>query len=305
VADRIAVIVNNAAGCGYGPDWAESVTGKFRAAGMDAGLEIVHGGAEIAAATRKAIAEGVPTIVAGGGDGTVNAVASSLIGSEIRLGVLPLGTLNHFAKDLKIPLQLDQAIDNIVAGHCVRIDAGEVNGRIFINNSGIGLYPEIVATRDAERRRSGIGKWRALFRASVEVLRRYPFLETRLTVDGQRQDRRTPCVFVGNNQYGTRGFGIGERKSLDAGVLSVYVVESPNRWAFFALLVRSLFGRPHPTQELETLLTTELVIETRHRHKRVATDGEVTDMQTPLRYRILPRALSVLAPPAPTAMPER
>jgi len=304
MADRIAVIVNSTAGCGRGSEWADSVAGKFREAGFEPSMHVVSGGSEIEAATRRAIADAVPTIVAGGGDGTVNAVASNLIGTGIRLGVLPLGTLNHFAKDLNIPLQLDQAVQNIAAGHCVRIDAGEVNGTIFLNNSGIGLYPEIVAVRDAERRRFGIGKWRALFRASIEVLRRYPFLNARLIVDGRPQDRRTPCVFVGNNEYGTSGVGLGERKTLDAGVLSVYVVDSPSRWAFLALVVRALFGRRHPTNELEALLATELVIETPQGRKRVATDGEVTDMQTPLRYRILPGALSILAPPASAAAVE-
>lgn len=301
LANAIAVIVNSTAGCGYGPQWLDSLREKFRAADPEASIEMASGGAEIAAAVKKAIENGARVIVAGGGDGTVNAVASSLIGTEIRLGVLPLGTLNHFAKDLRIPLQLDDAVKTIVAGHAQRIDAGEVNGRIFLNNSSIGVYPELVTARVAEQKRFGIGKWRALLRASVAVLRRYPFVHTRLTVDGQEQDHHTPCVFVGNNQYGTSGFGIGNRQRLDAGVLSVYVVGSPRRLALVGLVLRALVGRLRQARDFESLLATELVIDAPHGSPRVATDGEVTAMQSPLRYRILPGVLSVLAPPASAA----
>ena len=296
MTQRIAVIVNQASGSGHPSEWAENLAGSFRAHGCDASVTMVKDGSEIENAVRRAVADGFPTIVAGGGDGTVNAVASKVVGTDIRLGVLPLGTLNHFAKDLRIPLQLDEAVQNIAAGHCSRIDAGEVNGRIFLNNSSIGLYPELVTLREADQRRYGVGKWRAFVRASLEVLRRYPYLHTRLIVDGQPQDRHTPCVFIGNNEYGTSGFGIGGRKRLDAGILSVYVVGSPRRSALFALAVRALCGSLQRTPDFEAMLATELIIDTRQTDKRVATDGEVTAMQAPLRYRILPGALAVIVP---------
>src|SRR5476649_731552 len=113
-------------------------------------------------AAKRALARGVDAVVAGGGDGTINAVASVLAGSSVALGVLPLGTLNHFAKDLNIPLDLDQAIATIARGTTAQVDVGDVNGRIFVNNSSLGLYPHIVRARDQQQRRLGRGKWTRL-----------------------------------------------------------------------------------------------------------------------------------------------
>ena len=89
-------------------------------------------------------------VVAAGGDGTINAVAAAIVDADKALGVLPFGTMNHFAKDLNIPLDFDGAIETIVAGHVTRVDVGDVNGRIFVNNSSLGLYP-----RDHPRTRHG------------------------------------------------------------------------------------------------------------------------------------------------------
>ena len=92
-------------------------------------------------------------MVVGGGDGTLSAAASILAGTDTALGVLALGTLNHFARDLRIPLDLDGAIGVIAAGHHQTVDVGEVNGQVFINNSSIGIYPFFVAER------SGRAEW--------------------------------------------------------------------------------------------------------------------------------------------------
>ena len=124
-------------------------------------------------------------VVAAGGDGTMNAVASALIGTETAMGVLPLGTLNHFAKDLKIPLELEGAVATIVTGRIVPIDVGEVNGHIFLNNSSIGIYPWIVRERETEQRK-GYRKWVAFARASISALKRYSLLHVRLRDGGPR-----------------------------------------------------------------------------------------------------------------------
>ena len=302
---RIAVIINSAAGAGYTTAWANELSGKFRAGGLEPRVTLARSGSEVVDAARRAVGDGLQTIVAGGGDGTINAVASTLIGSEAKLGVLPLGTLNHFAKDLRIPLELDEAVRNIIDGHCTRIDAGEVNGKIFLNNSSIGLYADIVSKREAEQRRSGVGKWPAFGWALMGTLRRFPFLHARLSVNGEKQDLRTPCVFIGNNEYAMDGFDIGERKRMNTGLLSVYIVRSKGRMALLRLAVRALCGRLRQAKDFEAMLTAEITIETRHARKRVATDGEVSMMDAPLHYRIRPGALQVIVPkPTATAVEE-
>lgn len=117
--------------------------------GLDADITLAQSGAEMIATAEQALRDGAPIVVAGGGDGTINAVASVVVGSGTPFGVLPLGTLNHFAKDLNIPLELDAAIANVAQGVPHQVDVGEVNGRIFLNNSSLGLYPDIVRDRES------------------------------------------------------------------------------------------------------------------------------------------------------------
>ncbi|MEC5163819.1 MULTISPECIES: diacylglycerol/lipid kinase family protein [unclassified Janthinobacterium] len=292
----IVVIINAGAGCGYAADWTEQLDAKFRANGFEAAITLAESGADMIATAQAAVAAGAAMVVAGGGDGTINAVASALVDSGVAFGVLPLGTLNHFAKDLRIPLPLDEAIANLAQGAAALVDVGEVNGRVFLNNSSLGLYPDIVRDREKQQRRLGRGKWLAFAWAALAALRRYPFLSVRLSVNGQRHARSTPFVFIGNNEYVMQGFNIGERARLDAGQLSLYVAQRPGRLGLVRLAFHALSGRLAEQKDVDVLLATEMDIETRHKRLRVATDGEVTVMATPLRYRIRRGALRVLVP---------
>lgn len=293
---HIAVIINASAGAGYTPDWVNNLTEIFRTGGLDVQITLVRDGAEIIATAKRAIAEKPATIIAGGGDGTINAVASALIGTNIVLGVLPLGTLNHFAKDLHIPLELEEAARTIITGHHIKVDVGEVNGRFFLNNSSLGIYPSIVRDRENQQKRLGRSKWTALGWATLKILRRYPFLNVRVTADGKEHTRLTPFVFIGNNVYQMEGFNIGERKCLDAGQLSLYVTQHTGRFGLLRLALRALFGRLHQAKDFDALTAQEILIEVRHPHMRIATDGEVNVMDTPLRYRVRPGALRVIVP---------
>ncbi|SHH07899.1 Diacylglycerol kinase family enzyme [Massilia sp. CF038] len=264
---------------------------------MQARVTLAGSGEEMIAAAKAALAEGLLIVVAGGGDGTINAVASVLAGTDTAFGVLPLGTLNHFAKDMGIPLDLDDAVANVAQGTPRRVDVGEVNERIFLNNSSLGLYPDIVRDREKQQRRLGRGKWLAALWAAIGALRRYPFLHISFTLDGGRaHTRRTPFVFIGNNEYTMEGFSIGERSRLDGGSLSLYVAQRPGRLGLLRLAWSALRGRLAQERDFDVLSTASMEIDTHHPRLRVATDGEVTVMATPLRYRIRPGALRVIAP---------
>lgn len=293
---KAGVVINGSAGSGHDQQVAHSLRDKFGAAGLDATVTLAHDGAGIARAARAALDDGVSIVIGGGGDGTINAVASVLAGTGVPCGVLPLGTLNHFAKDIGMPMALDEAVRAIAAGRRVQVDVGEVNGRIFLNNSGLGLYPDIVREREKQQRRLGRGKWPSAVWASISALRRYPFLSVRLMVDGQRLARRTPFVFVGNNEYAMQGLSIGARACLDAGVLSLYVAQRPGRLGLLRFALRALMGTLAQERDFDVLLAPEMEIVTRRRRIRVATDGEVSLMQTPLRYRVRPGALTVIVP---------
>jgi diacylglycerol kinase family enzyme len=292
-----AIILNASSGAGDKEQARAALASALGERGHDAVIWLARSGAELLEYARRAVLEDRRPVVAGGGDGTVNAVASVLVGTERPLGVLPLGTLNHFAKDLRIPLDLDSAIKVCLDGqHAAQVDVGEVNGRIFLNNSSLGLYPSIVRQRERQQERQGWGKWPAFFWAALAVLRRYPFMDVRLSTDRKDLLRRTPFVFIGNNEYQMEGFGMGERARLDAGQLSLTVAHRTGRLGLLRFAMRALFGGLRNEKDFDALSTSEVWVETKRSRLRVATDGEVTIMHTPLHYRVRPGALRVLVP---------
>jgi diacylglycerol kinase family enzyme len=295
--NNIVVIVNAGAGLGYCGGWTAALAEKFRAQGVEADITLAKSGEEMIARAKSAVAEGAATVVAGGGDGTINAVASVLLDTPTRLGVLPLGTLNHFAKDLKIPLELDEAVANAVHGVPAQIDVGEVNGRIFLNNSSLGIYPDLVRDREQQQRHLGRSKWPAFGLALFTALRRFPFLSVRLKINGDEHLRRTPFVFIGNNEY-LQGLTLGARERLDTGKLCLYVAQKPTRLGLLRYAVHALFGQLQAARDFDVLSAPDLTIETRHQRLRVATDGEVTLMSPPLCYRSMAAALTVIVPQA-------
>ncbi|MFL6711282.1 MAG: diacylglycerol/lipid kinase family protein [Massilia sp.] len=293
----LAVIINGGAGSGHDDSAAGDLRGRFAGVGCAAQVTLAKGGAEMIAAAKKALADpAIDAIVAGGGDGTINAVASIVAGSRKPFGVLPLGTLNHFAKDLGVPLDLAEAVRTVAEGEVIAVDVGEVNGRIFLNNSGLGLYPDIVHDREKQQSRLGRGKWLAAAWATVAALRRYPFLKLRLFIKGREHLRATPFVFIGNNEYSMTGLSIGERASLQDGLLSLYVAQRPGRLGLLRFGWRALWGRLAQEKDFDAMLCDSFDIATRHKRMRVALDGEVTVMHTPLHYKIRAGDLHVIVP---------
>lgn len=138
MSNDLEVIINATAGTA-GDALERTLAEAFDACHAEARIHVAREGTEVERLTRRALSNGARAIVAGGGDGTIAAIASQLAGTKLALGVLPLGTLNHFAKDLGIPLKPEEAARNVCEGRVVRVDVGEVNGRVFINNSGLGL----------------------------------------------------------------------------------------------------------------------------------------------------------------------
>jgi diacylglycerol kinase family enzyme len=290
----VAVIVNAASGTGAARRIGD-IAQHLARAGRDGTITRVRGSRALRLAAERAMEAGCETLVAAGGDGTVNALASIVIGSEVPLGILPLGTLNHFAKDTGIPLDLDEAMEVILAGRTRSVDVGEVNGRIFLNNSSLGVYPRIVQLRERYRGK-GLGKWLAALWAALAVLRRRPFMTVRIRTADENILRRTPAILVGNNAYETAGFSVGSRSSLNRGLLALYVMNAHARVGLLRLswqVWRMGAARVH---ELDCLLTDEATIEAARPAVRAALDGEVVELQTPLMCRSRPGALRVLVP---------
>jgi diacylglycerol kinase family enzyme len=292
---HIAVVLNATSGHGSAPKAAERLKEIFAEAGREARITLASGGTEISAAMQRAVEAGCETLVVGGGDGTINSGAAAVVGREISLAVLPLGTLNHFAKDLGIPLELDDAAKVVLEGVVCKVDVGEVNGRIFLNNSSLGVYPAIVRLRE-KYQATLRGKWIAALWAGLTVLRRRPFMAVRIVAEGEAIVRRTPLVLVGNNEYRMAGIHAGSRESLARGRLALYVLNAEQRPGLLRLAWQVLLQGAERVKEVDLITVEEATVETRRHRLQVATDGEVFTLESPLHYRIRPGALRVHVP---------
>jgi diacylglycerol kinase family enzyme len=247
-------------------------------------------------AVGRARAGEIDAVVAGGGDGSIGIVAGTLVHTSVPLGVLPLGTLNHFAKDLGVPLDLDEAVATIAHGVHRTIDVASVNDKIFINNSSIGIYPYLVSDRDRFRKQHAVAKWLATIPAMLHTLRQYPRTELTIETTNWTRTCRTPCVFVGNNEYAMELASLGRRKALDEGKLFLCVVKQPTPLGLLQAFLHLCLGQLDPTRDIERFELDELTVTSHAAQLRVALDGEVGSMHPPLHYRSLPGALQVIVP---------
>jgi diacylglycerol kinase family enzyme len=276
----------------------EDLRRRLEAAGLEVSLDedAEHPLGERVA---KALKQDAKLLIAAGGDGTVTALARGVIDSSRILGVLPLGTANLLARDLSIPLDLDQWIETFSSMGPRRIDVGEVNGHIFLHKAVIGFVPGIAAGRELIRGRSDVG---AQVGFLLYFLRRL-LRARRLTVevkpaDGPPRIRRVQALAVASNAY-EEGFArFFSRPRLDAGILTLYILKHLSLSDLARLFVAKLMGRWRDDDALEIESVEAVTIRSRRNFLKVMIDGEVDTLETPLHFTIRPGALKVLASPS-------
>lgn len=268
----------------------------------------VERGMSIQDESDRIVASGADVLIAAGGDGTVNAAASALVHEHTALGVIPAGTLNHFARDLQIPLDPEQAAQVLAEGRTIRVDAAAVNGRVFINNSVLGLFPKYRIVREAWDRHgfgsTRIGRFIATVAAVLKVFWRLPHLTVSFETQGRQRTLRTPFVLVGNNEHRMEGLRLGTRTRLDAGALWVYVMRPCSRWRLLRMIFDLVTGRTVRGNVFEIFPASHLAIDSKRRRIGVGIDGEMVRMRVPLKYECLPGALQVVVPASYPSLPE-
>jgi len=291
----VYALLNVRSGWDDGSSCKEQLTQEMSSTGVTLNIEEARLGFDITAAVKRAREQGASVVIAGGGDGTLNGVAAGLSGSNVPMAILPIGTLNHLARDLGVSLNVTEAIGQLKSDRVAKMDLGDVNGRVFLNNSVIGLYPTYWFARERGELRWKV-RWLSIVSAIYSVFRRNPYLKLRLIVNGQEIRRKTPYVLIANNEHRMEGYRLGSRDHLDRGLLWVYVMRKLSRWGLLRLAGSLLFGRFKKHQDFETFAVTSMRVETRRKKLGVSLDGEVKVLRTPLEYRSLPGALRVIAP---------
>ncbi len=276
---------------------ASGEIGALRDACAHAGIEIVELSPEIDCAheIRERARRGVKLFIAAGGDGTVHHVLQPLAHSDAALAVLPLGTYNHFARDLNVPLDWRGALDVAINGDSKQIDLGRINDRYFVNNVSIGLYPELVAKR--EERGRDYPRWKARLFALYTTLRKYPHVTLSVETAHHREALRTHVFMISNNRYELERIGIeASRETLTEGKLSVYWLPHTSRLRLMRFLARYAAGRVRTIPGFRSFKTLRMRVQTPRDHLKVGIDGEVFTMRPPLVVTAAPQSLLVKVP---------
>ena len=234
-------------------------------------------------------------IAAAGGDGTVSAVAAGVARNGKTLAVIPTGTLNHFARDAGISTELNEAIALLRTVSARGVDVGYVNDRFFLNNVSIGSYPRMVHAR-TELEDGGMSRRLAGVIAVAQTWWRLRSVSAAIGIDGLEVMRRSPFIVIGNGSYVLSGFALGQRDDLSANLLSLYVAPRAGRLGSMSLPFRALLGRLERYEQFETMSGREITIMLGRRKVFAGVDGEIEELDSPLRFRIHHNGLQVVRP---------
>ncbi|GAC1646478.1 MAG: hypothetical protein NVS4B8_18690 [Herpetosiphon sp.] len=293
-------MINPEAGGSKRGNQLERLKTLINASMPEARIELLTGKEHVQDQARAACKTGADVLAVAGGDGTINEVVQVLVGTKVALGIIPFGTLNHFARALMIPPQLDAAVALLANGNARPVDVGQVNERYFVNNASLGLYPQLVELREHQAHvtsrpvRWGKALWR-LMRTAKPI---------KLGLQGHERtlEEELWLLFVGNNQYRLDPFAPGQRPHLDQHMLDVVLVGSGRRMRLLSLFL-ALAAARWQDQPLARLATAEFDVELLDDSSCVvAFDGEALEMHSPIRFRSLKDDLHVIAPTTPEVL---
>ncbi len=289
---KYGIIINQNSGS-VTPKLRAEIEGALKKSKLDYELQFVNG-KDMSKMAKIFAKSGCTALVGGGGDGSMAPIAAIAAENNIPFGAFPFGTLNHFAKDMNIPTDIADLVEMLGNENIRQVDYATVNKFTFLNNSSIGIYPELVFKR--EEREKKIGKWPAAALSLAGIFRK-PLKCYTLTIiqDGKETTVKTPFVFIGNNDYGIDSFGINRRDALDKGHLCMYVYKGESRKRLIWQLLRSIAGRP-ATGRLKATYPKKIIIKSSEPNFALAFDGEAVKESSPLTYEIQIKKLTVIVP---------
>lgn len=294
---RLTLILNREAGTLRGVDAekaAEDIAEIFRTHGHDVALELLDGKGSIAAITRACGDNSCEAIVVGGGDGTISFAAAAAAKDGRTLGILPLGTMNLFARSLGLPLEMRAAAEALADGEPVKVDISEVNGRYFVHHVTLGLHARMILLRARMTYGSRLGKLWASVKAWWTAFRNPPDLDARIRADGKESRRRTAAILVTNNPLGEGHLPYADDPH--EGVLGLYVARAPRPTDLLRLAAGMLLGKFSANQFLDDSVAREIDIALGAPKVSASVDGEIVSLETPLRCRLHRGGLRVLRP---------
>ena len=297
VGMRLKLVLNRNAGAlrdGEPDAIAEELTGIFRAHGHDVQVEVLPGSDAVASIARTCRDNACDAVIAGGGDGTVSAAAASAAANRFTLGILPLGTMNLFARSLGIPLRPGEAAEALATAEIVDVDIGEVNGRYFAHHVTLGLHPRMIRLREKLHYASRVGKILASSQAWWIAVRQPPRLDVLIKADGESFQRRTAAILVSNNPLGEGHLPYADDPR--QGKFGLYVAASRQWRHLTQLAAQIILGDIADNPLLERRQAKDLEIALSADSVRASVDGEIVTLEPPLKFTLHHGGLSVLKP---------
>lgn len=292
----IEVILNAKSGSQKSEQTREAIEDVLKKSGRKFQITTATGN-KLGAVVAEKAASDCEVLVAAGGDGTICCVAEAALQSGKILGVIPLGTFNYFAKNLGIPLEPELAAQVILDGHTVRAPVLDLNGRLILNNTSIGIHPAVLLKRRQIYRRWGRNQISAYASVVLTAFQPPPRLRVRLGTEEGEVVRETPLVMVCSNAFQMEAFALAGKECLKEGKFALYVARMAGRATILRHGLRALLRQLRPEIDYEVICTSDVTIETMRRPRlRAAVDGELERLESPLRFRIRSETLCVLAP---------
>ncbi|QQN40200.1 diacylglycerol/lipid kinase family protein [Acinetobacter sp. CS-2] len=241
-------------------------------------------------------AEEIGIVVAAGGDGTLNTVATKLIGTEIPMGIFPLGTFNYVARLLHIPLDLLKAADVIATGQIRAVHVAQINDHIYLNNASLGLYPLFIQRRELYNRRFGRFALHAYTSALEVLIRDRKELKLEVEIDGKKYPVKTPLIFFGNNQLQLAEMNLRIAKCAELGKVAGVVVAKSDKPTLFKILWQLIRGNLDHAPDVYSFSADKVQIHSKAKKLTLALDGEIVEMQPPLHISVRKHALKIMVP---------
>ncbi|MFY1912208.1 diacylglycerol/lipid kinase family protein [Achromobacter xylosoxidans] len=299
--EPLFIVLNTGSGRGDAQALQDIIRRVLDEAGRRFQLMPVDDPSRLVATAREAVAlarEAGGIVVAAGGDGTLNAVAGQVLGQGVPFGILPQGTFNYFGRRYGISQDTEAALRGLLGGELRPVQVGLLNGRLFLVNASLGLYPQLLEDREAYKQRFGRSRLVALWSGLVTLMRAPRQLSLRLDYEGRVRDLRSPTLVVGNNRLQLEHIGI-DPAELDRGHLVAMAVRPVGTLALYGLLLRGLFSRLGEAEHVVSFAFDRLMVSIRGRRRvKVAMDGEISWMDTPLEFKVSDTPLPLVVPVA-------
>ncbi|WP_226780584.1 diacylglycerol/lipid kinase family protein [Oceaniglobus trochenteri] len=293
---KIHVVLNPGSGKKEPVCDADDLRRMLSAQGADVEVSQVRRDRPIGQLVEDALSGGADLVVAAGGDGTICGVAEGMAGSGVAMGVLPLGTFNYFARSLSIPDDIEGAVEVLLKGDARAVRTGRINNRLFLNNTSIGRYPEILANREGIYRRWGRSRIAAYWSVLKTLLTLRRPLDLRIEADDETISMRTPLVFVLNNAFQLDQMGLKGQEDLAEGKLLMFLSPDTGRFGLLRQALALAFGVAEDGRDFRLVSAYRFDIHARRKRHRVALDGERRRLKNPLSIRAVPDELHVVVP---------